>query len=75
MAQWLESVDIESIPVQVVALDNYEEFFNLADAQAKYPALDPNHNGPDFTWAMRGEINGKPAMRFETWAAYEVYST
>jgi hypothetical protein len=64
----------ENMPVQVVGDRDHEVFPNLAAAKAKYPTLDPEHNTNDFTWAMRGEIKGVPAIRFETWPANKMYS-
>jgi hypothetical protein len=52
----------------------FEQFENLACAQLFLPDLDPEHNSKRFTWAMRGEIDGKPAIRFETWEAERMYS-
>jgi hypothetical protein len=79
----MEGLDRETLPVQVVGVHHgqisadgwgFEEFPNLEAAKKVYPTLDPDHNGRQFSWAMRGEINGKPAMRFETWAAEANYS-
>jgi hypothetical protein len=80
-ASWTETDP--SYPVQVVGVMNgkitpdgrgYQEFPNLAAAQAVFPDLDPNRNGKRFTWAMRGEIEGQPATRYETWEAERMYS-
>jgi len=62
------------MPVEVVNDRGYERFSNLEEAQQKYPTLDPEHNTKDFTWAMRGEIDGVPGIRFETWPAEKMYS-
>lgn len=51
-----------------------EEFENLAVARLFFPDLDPEHSGPRFTWACRGELDGQPAIRFETRAAERMYS-
>jgi hypothetical protein len=51
-----------------------EVFKNLADARKVFPKLDPVHGCKNFTWAMSGTVNGRPAIRFETWAANELYS-
>lgn len=72
-AEWKGWTD--EMPVQVVHQDHPTEVFpNLAAAQKKYPRLDPSHNSKEFTWAMRGEIHGHPAIRFESWKAYEEMS-
>lgn len=72
-----------NMPVQVVGVKNgkitgdgggVEVFKNLKDAQKKYDDLDPEENTMRFTWVTRGEVNGKPAGRFETWKAYKMYS-
>lgn len=52
----------------------YQVFGSLAEAQAMFPDLDPEVNGKRFTWAMKGNIDGQLCIRFETWAAYELYS-
>ena len=57
-------------------------FPNLAAAQKAFPDLNPNGNSKNFTWAMRGEVKNPsdrfsvavPAIRFETWAANDIYS-
>jgi hypothetical protein len=72
------------IPVIVVGVDvgiftlngkGSEEFTNLHAALKKYPDLDPNKNTERFTWAMK-EVSGKRInkLRFETWAANDLYS-
>ena len=80
-AEWKEWDD--NMPVQVVGVKNgqpsdriwdYQEFPNLAAAKQVFPDLDPRINGKQFTWAMRGQLNGQPAIRFETWAANERFS-
>lgn len=75
---WLESVDVNAIPVQVVAWQEDRAvisiFPNLAVARQTFPELDPHNSTSEFTWAMRGEIDDAPALRFETWAAYDVFS-
>lgn len=76
-----------TMPVQIVGVvqqgDKYNitkdgsgmvVFPNLSAAQRVFPDLSDVSNTKNFTWAMRGEINGKPAIRFETWAANDVYS-
>jgi hypothetical protein len=54
----------------------FEEFTNLHEALKKYPDLDPNKNTERFTWAMK-EVSGKRInkLRFETWAANDLYSS
>jgi hypothetical protein len=43
-------------------------------AQKSFPELDAYKSSDAFTWAMRGELNGATALRFETWAAYKFFS-
>ena len=71
-----------NMPVQVVGVKNgkitgngsgVEVFKNLKDAQKKYD-IDPEKNTMQFTWVLKGEVNGKDAGRFETWKAYKMYS-
>lgn len=76
-----------NMPVQVVGVKNgritgdgggVQVFKNLKAAQKVFPpphGIDPEENTMQFTWAMAGEVNGKPAGRFETWRAYKMYST
>jgi len=55
--------------------NGYEEFDSLFTAKKFLPDLDPERNGPRFTWAMKGQTkDGEPAIRFETWAAERMYS-
>lgn len=77
MAPWLDSVDVNAIPVQVIGREDEGlwDFPNLAAARKQFAELDPYGSTDRFTWAMRGKVNGGPALRFETWAAYEVYSS
>lgn len=75
----LSSDDLHfSIPVQVVGTPTsqwgHQKFPNLTEALKVFPTLDPFHNGKEFTWAMMDSIDGKPAMRFESWAAERMYS-
>ncbi len=74
---WLDSVEVNAIPVQVIGWqdEGVWDFPDLAAAQKIFPALDPYRGTSRFTAAMCGEVNNAPALRFETWAAYEVYST
>jgi hypothetical protein len=71
-----------NMPVQVVGVKNgkitgngsgVEVFKNLKDAQKRYD-VDPEKNTMQFTWVLKGEVNGKDAGRFETWKAYKMYS-
>jgi hypothetical protein len=71
-----------NMPVQVVGVKNgkitgngsgVEVFKNLTDAQKRYN-VDPEKNTMQFTWVLKGEVNGKDAGRFETWKAYKMYS-
>ncbi len=74
---WLDSVDVNVLPVQVVGWRNEGvwNYSNLAAARQQFPELDPYKSTARFTAAMRGEEDSGPALRFETWAAYEGYST
>jgi hypothetical protein len=73
---WLSSVDVNAIPVQVIGWEDEGvwDFPNLAVAQQQFPELDPYRSTSRFTAAMCGKVNDVPALRFETWAAYDVYS-
>lgn len=55
---WLDFVDVNAIPVQVIGLENEcaWEFPNLAAAQKQFPELDPYRSTGRFTPAMRGEV-------------------
>ena len=65
----------ENCPVAVVlSVNEFYEFESLEAAQKVYPDLDPDVNGARFTWAMHDKVDGKPAMRFESWKAYESFS-
>ena len=65
----------EGCPVSVVlSLREGYVFENLKEAQKVYPDLDPDNNGKRFTWAMHDVIDGRPAMRFESWEAEEIFS-
>lgn len=57
----------DTMPVEVVTSRGTEVFENLAAAKAKHPTLDPRKNTRDFTWAMYGQVRGRPAIRFEDW--------
>lgn len=80
---WMQGLNQSKLPVQVISIKGGENFKNLKAAQKKYPHLNPDKGGsgptPDgssgFHGAMRGEIKGKIAMRFETTKAYKFYST
>ena len=74
---WPDSVDVNDIPVQVIGREDEGmwDFPNLAAAQKQFPDLDPYRSTNRFTSAMRGEVNDAPALRFETWAACDVYSS
>jgi hypothetical protein len=62
-------------PVSVVlSASEFYEFDSLEAAQKVYPDLDPDVNGKRFTWAMHDKVDGKPAMRFESWEAEEIFS-
>lgn len=74
---WLDFIDVNAIPVQVIGRENEGlwDFSNLAAARKQFHELDPYRSTDRFTAAMRGEVNDAPALRFETWAAYDVYSS
>jgi hypothetical protein len=72
------------IPVIVIGVElgtstlvgkGYEEFINLNEALKKYPELNPNKDTKRFTGAMK-EVKEERInrLRFETWAAYDLYS-
>jgi hypothetical protein len=67
-----------NIPVQVCGTEDspygYREFTCLAEARKIFPSVDPYVNGKKFSWAMKDKVNGKDAMRFESWAAENMYS-
>lgn len=73
----------KDMPVKVIGVDQnritpdgrgYQIFTNLEEARKVFPDLDPSINGRRFTWAMSGSENGQPEIRFETWAANNIYS-
>lgn len=85
---WIDDYDPHSLPVQVCgALQGYvsdkgigvEQFENIRSARVIYPDLrtpDQIDSQPSrFNGPMRGEIDGHPAMRYESSAAYELYSS
>jgi hypothetical protein len=73
---WLDSMDVNAVPVQVVGWGHEDvwNYPNLAAARKAFPELDPYKSTTRFTAAMRGEVNNELALRFETWAAYQGYS-
>lgn len=74
---WLDSVDVNAIPVQVISREDEGawEFPNLPTARKQFPELDPYQSTGKFTSAMSGEVNDASALRFETWATYDVFSS
>ncbi len=64
----------EDMPVEVVTMRGTEVFKNLADAKRKYPMLDPRKNTRHFTWAMKGLVRGRDAIRFEDWETSRLMS-
>jgi hypothetical protein len=76
LASWLDEVDVDFITVQVVGTkeEGYWEFQNLRAAQERFPELNVRQCSDNFTSAMRGELKGRPALRFETVAAYREFS-
>ena len=73
-AGWRDKHLYADSPVQVVTSKGAEIFPNLAAAQRKYPDLDPDKNTRRFTWAMKGKVRGRPAMRFEDWNTNDMMS-
>jgi len=84
---WIDSYDLHSLPVQICGARQgrisddgrgAERFENIRAARIVYPDLrtsDPNDSpATRFNGPMRGEIDGHPAMRYESRAAYELYS-
>lgn len=69
---------INTLPVIVVGSTDsclgVKRFKTFTEAKQALPTLDPFHNGQDFTWATRDDVDGKLAMRFESWKAYNMYS-
>ena len=55
----------QETPVQVVSAKGEEVFQNLAQAQERYPELDPKKGSGNFSWATRGDVGGAPALRFK----------
>lgn len=50
-------------------------FNSLTEARRRFPELDPDKNGPNFTWGQYdGHFDGKPVMRFEDWATERALS-
>lgn len=64
----------EDMPVQVATDGRTEVFSNLAAARQKYPELNPERGSSRFTWAMRGQVGGKDAIRFESHDVYRSLS-
>lgn len=75
---WNEWQEHTESPVQVVRRSGgrftSDTFPNLAAAQAAHPEIDPIRCTAGFTWATRGTIDGKPAIRFESWEAERILS-
>lgn len=74
---WFDSLEVNAMSVQVVGSKGEGEwvFPNLVAAQNVFPDLDPHRDTTRFTAAMRGEVDGIPALRFETWTGYEIYAS
>jgi hypothetical protein len=85
---WIDNYDPYNLPVQVCgALQGYvsdkgigvEQFENIRTARGIYPDLrtpDQIDSRPSrFNGPMRGEINGHTALRYESSAAYKLYSS
>lgn len=77
--------EFDNIPVIVCGVNNgkitdngsgYKDFKSLKSALTEFPDLHPKLNTKRFTWAMKEIRKGKiEKLRFETWKAYEFYST
>jgi len=69
---------INNIPVIVVGTPDScfgaKTFKTLTEAKQAFPTIDPFKNGKEFTWATRHDFDGKFALRFESWKAYDFYS-
>lgn len=83
---WIEAYDAYSLPVQVCGVrdgalteDGYgvQTFSDIAEARRSFPDLRLRslcgHNSR-FSGPMRGELDGQPAIRYETTAACLFYS-
>lgn len=66
----------DDIPVEVISREGREVFANLAEAQAKHPALDIHKPSTGFTWAMCGRDpkTGAVMARFETTEVFNLLS-
>ena len=73
-AAWMEWRKYENDPVEVATERGTKVYPNLAAVQEDYPNLDPAKGGDGFHWAMRGEVKGQPAIRFETNQVYKTLS-
>lgn len=84
---WIDSYDPQSLPVQICGARQgrisddgrgVERFENIRAARIVYPDLrTPDQTdapATPFNGPMRGEIDGRPAMRYESRAAYELCS-
>jgi hypothetical protein len=59
------------VKVKVVTKKNKVEIFeDLDEAKESYPDLDPDTNGPNFTWGMEDS----EYLRFEDWETQEFLS-
>lgn len=77
--------EFDNIPVIVCGVDNgkftdngsgYKDFKNLKSALLEFPDLHPKLNTKRFTWAIKEIKEDKiKKLRFETWKAYEAYSS
>lgn len=56
--------------------DGFKSYESLKHALNDFPDLHPKLNTKRFTWALKEVKNGKLVrIRFETWKAYEIYSS
>lgn len=77
--------EFDNLPVIVCGVDGkkitenghgYINYNNLKEALLDFPDLHPKLNSTRFTWAMKESKNDKLVkLRFETWKAYDYYST
>lgn len=77
--------EFSSLPTVVVGVDNlnitdnglgFKEYSSFKEALRDFPDLHPKLNTKRFTWAMKEISNNEiKKLRFETWKAYEIYSS
>lgn len=76
----------QNLPVIVVGIENgeitktgsgYKDYANLKEALLEFSDLHPELTTRRFTWAMKefDESKNIKKLRFETWKAYDIYSS